>query len=758
MQPLADLLARKRWILALTVAAVSGLALVGVTRLRVDDVPRNLFRTDNDEFAQLEQLYRDFGADDNDCMLVVVADELFAPPAVAALREMVAHARAIEGVRAVYSLVDTIVFEAGQPPRSLLPPVSAPPEEYARARREALDHPVLAGQLIAPDGRTMLVIVRLDEARIAISDMAPVIDRLRSLVQRVDASADLSVRLTGLPVIRVEIYLSIPREQAIFMTVGAALGAVIGFVLFRSWAAIALVMIGGTTGALWSLGAMGWLGLEMNVLSSVLPTLVMVIGFTDAVHLIYDMRASRRTGTPALEASCNAIRHLGPACALTSLTTAIGFGSLALAGVPIIRGLGLACAVGVGVTLAAVLLLIPLLASTRIGTHIERRSPSTLAVRISPYCRRWMGTVTRHGLLISVLGTMVTLGLVASALQLEPNSWLTEAVPTGGESALAIAHCDEAFGGVAFASMVLEWPEHQTLASPNVLACLAEMQQLFADESTTRNPISVQNLLAVLPGTSDDLAQRVPLLQLVPEDVLHRFVRPELRRAVVTAHVPDIGTAAFEPVLADLENGLTRLGQRYPEMKMSLTGTSPVAVRQLNAMIRDLAASLGFAAVVIFAVMTVAFRSLRLGLLTVLPNVFPLAVTAAVLVWTGRYLQLTSVIVFTICLGVAVDDTVHFVMRFRRELRTDDNIAEALTRTFMAVGAALVTTTAILVAGFSTVFLSQMPTNRHFAALACIALIAALIGDLILLPALLACFGRSKTGCRPPMHAPETDK
>ena len=185
--------------------------------------------------------------------------------------------------------------------------------------------------------------------------------------------------------------------------------------------------------------------------------------------------------------------------------------------------------------------------------------------------------------------------------------------------------------------------------------------------------------------------------------------------------------------------------QRYAGVNLSLTGTSVVAVGQLNGMILDLARSLGLAALVIFGVMTAALRSIRLGLLTVLPNVFPLALIGAFLVWIGRPLELTTVIVFSICLGVAVDDTIHFVMRYRRELAIDGDVNGALSRTFVAVGAALLTTTAVLVGGFSTVLLSAMPTNRLFSILSCVALVAALIGDLVFLPALLACFGGKVT-------------
>jgi predicted RND superfamily exporter protein len=138
--------------------------------------------------------------------------------------------------------------------------------------------------------------------------------------------------------------------------------------------------------------------------------------------------------------------------------------------------------------------------------------------------------------------------------------------------------------------------------------------------------------------------------------------------------------------------------------------------------------------------MTVVFRSWKLGLISILPNAFPLVTTAAWLVMTGRPLELTSVIVFSICLGIAVDDTIHVINRFQRELSAGTDVQTAIKRTFIAVGSALATTTIVLIVGFGSVSVSEMPTSQLFAKLGMIAIFAALIGDLIFLPAMLAYF------------------
>ena len=157
----------------------------------------------------------------------------------------------------------------------------------------------------------------------------------------------------------------------------------------------------------------------------------------------------------------------------------------------------------------------------------------------------------------------------------------------------------------------------------------------------------------------------------------------------------------------------------------------------------DLAKSLGLAAIAIFGIITLEFRSLRYGIICLIPNIFPLAVIGAYLFLTGRSLQTISVLVFTICLGIAVDDTIHFMTRFRTEFRECGNAREAVKRSFSAVGKALVTTTIIFVFCFGCCSTCTIPMIENFAYLACIGFAAALIGDLVILPALLlVAFGK----------------
>ncbi|MCH8808186.1 MAG: MMPL family transporter, partial [Planctomycetes bacterium] len=430
MERFADWFSEHRKPLAVAVVVVTAVAGFGFSRLRFDDRPRGIFKSNDEAHALLEEVFADFGSDDNDCILVVEADDLFAPKPIAALRELVAEARRIDGVQHVRSMDDAVLFEPAKLPRSLLPARDASAQAFARARSDALDHPLIGGQILSEDGQMTLVIVRLAGDSLGVNEIRPIVTQLRQINARINDSGAVHARLTGIPPARVEIYEMLQREQIKFGLSGALLGILVAYLLFRRAAAVLIVVAAPLTGTLWTLGALGLVGEKLNVINSVLPTLVLVIGFTDAVHLMYDLRRSRRNRLTPQDAARSAIRHLVLACALTSITTAIGFGSLGVGRLEIIRHFGLACAAGTVLSFLAVITIVPLLAGTRLGRRIHvphgRRSPARHIVLLDAIAT----SVTRRAAWFAVIGTILTLTLGVSVLRLKPDNSLKEAMPT----------------------------------------------------------------------------------------------------------------------------------------------------------------------------------------------------------------------------------------------------------------------------------------------------------------------------------------
>jgi predicted RND superfamily exporter protein len=731
VQRYAEFFARHRGLLAVLLFTATALALVGLPKLRFDDRPRAIFTTEDEDFARLESVYRDFGSDDNQALVVLETADWLTPAGAALLRDVADRVARTSGVVDVLGLDDVVVFDGLGRPRSLLPPVEATAEEFARARDAALAHPLVRGRLLSADGGTTVLVARLPEGSLSIAEVEPICDALEALAEEVSERDGVLARVTGIPPIRVEIYEAVRVEQVVFVSIGALICVVVSTLLFRNLPAVFATVVPPVLGTLWSTGYAGLLGIEYDLLGIVIPTLVIVIGFTDSVHLMYDMRRSRRLGLGPLEASCEAIRHLGFPCLLTSFTTAIGIGSLVIGHLEIVRRFGAICAASVALTYAAVIVGLPLVASFLPSLGGDRGAENTGPIG---HYERFLERLLVRPRTIVVTGVLGTIVMLWLCTRLVPENRLTEALPDRNAAHDALRHCEAAFGGVLPIHVLVEWDESLEASSPELLRVLQATEDALAAQPPISSPLSLAGLVQALPGSG------AALLPLLPPELLRRFVRPELQRALVTANVPDQGTATLAPLHDQLTATLSGMSAQHPGFRFHLTGTDVVARRNVNTMITDLALGLLFATVVIVGVIALEFRSVRLGVASLLPNVFPLAVVGATLAVTGRTMQVISAVLFTILLGLAVDDTIHFMARWRRELEVDGDPRAAAIRASHVVGRAILSTTAVLGCGWGAVVFSSVPTNRLFAVLIVIGLGGALVGDLILLPAMLSLF------------------
>jgi len=725
----ARLFAKDRRPIAFFVLVMSALAVLGLTRLEFDDEPRGIFASENAEYARLLELQANFGSDDNDVLFVCESDDWFDAPRVEVLRALASGAQELAGIQSVFWMGIVPVFEPGRLPRSLLDK----PDDRSLAQA----HPLVHGQLLSGDGHVTLVVARIQEEIQKIEGIERVVDELRGLASRASMEPGVRVRVTGIPPIRADVFSRIHRDQMLFTILGGVLCALLALYMFRSLGAVVATTAPALVGALWAMGFIGLIGYEINLMSAVLQMVVIVIGLTDAIHLVMDMRVSRAKGMDPVEAASQGIAQLGLPCFLTSITTAVGFGSLALAGVPIIRDFGIVASGGILLSFLAIITSMPLIASCMpsVGRSRIVEGEGALSGRGMAWGKRVLGLALGSPKLTVGLGGVVMLALLGAALRLQPENRLTEALPRA-ESFEALRLCEEAFGGVLPNYVVLEWGSDLQLDSPEVLASLQGASDLLAGIEGMGVPLSYLNLLDALPGGRANSAARV----LIPKDVSRRLAREDLRRALVIAAVPDGPTEVMQPLFRSIRDGLAKLGQQHPGVGFQLTGTDVVARASVNGMISDLAVSLAFAALLIFGVISLEFRSLRLGLISLLPNLFPLALVGGVLYALGRPLQMSSAVLFTVLLGLAVDDTIHFLSRYRRELHSSPNVEHAVRSAFFSVGRAIVITTLVLMLGFGCLAFSAIPLNQLFAGLACLGLAGALLGDLLLLPALLVLF------------------
>lgn len=743
-QHFADLFGKRRSVFLLLVIVLTGLSLAGYVLRRENDqawARQRPQREANPETRLLAKVNDTFDLRRVECFIVVDADDCLAPANVAAVRRAVAALEKLDQIDSVFWLDRVPPLNVFGLADSLLPPNEATAERFRAARKRALDHPLVAGQLLSRDGKLMLLIVSLNWLHVT-SD-ADVSSRLLETARHAAAEvagADVRIRLTG----DVPLYLAQrdanEHNRVKFQMIGYALVLVVAVVLFRGLKAVAILACAAAAGIFWPIGILRLFGHEINPLTAaILPLLLAMVGVSDGVHILVHIRQHRAAGASPLDAAKSAIARVGLPCFLTSLTTAVGFGSLMLAESQFVQSFGRACAIGVAVTFVAIVVIIPLLCSTRLGRNIHRGHEHDIIGSGVERLGGFVDWIIRRRWWVTVTGTVVTAVFAFVALSLRPDNRLSESLPDDSEAYQTLADCDTALGGIEFARVVVTWPESLDSDAPEILAAVTAAEQRLSAEPLLANPLSIRGVLASFPGDPSQLDERMSFLELMPERLKRVFLDTESRRALITVRIQDLGIAQYEPVFQRLEKELVELEQQHAGFRFELTGDAVVRGRRLHQIVVDLATSLGAAAIIILVIMTVVYRSLRLGLIAIIPNMFPLVATAFLLAVTGRMLSIAGVCAFTVCLGIAVDDTIHFLSRFRLESQQHDLFA-AIRRTFVGVGTAIITTTVVMAVGFAAVLLSDLPIQRTFSAMAFCTISAALFGDLVILPAMLACF------------------
>ena len=683
----------------------------------------------------------EFGSDGGDCVIVVdvvdLGGDLFEAERLRIINEMERDVEALEFVEEVMSPGDIKTVNWLGLPSSLMPSPGAGAEALAKAKGRAVDHS-LGRQLFSEDGRTLILPVLF--TREAMNRYyGEKVTAVRAVVDGYGERDGLRVRLTGLfPLWDAEREAG-NRDRIKFIVIGYVLTAALAIYLFRSLWVTAAIGLPAFIGLFWSIGILAFFNERPTPLTQlVMPMMLTMVGFTDAVHLMFHIRRARWAGESRAAAAKSAVRELGVACGLTSLTTAIGFGSLLLAEAEVIRSFGLACAIGVVLTFSAVVTLVPLLSLTRLGKNVHLSHEHDFMEKHRPWAQRAVGFLLRHARPIVVASALLMVLFAAASATLRPDNRFLSRMPDRSDAYLAMAHVDRHLDGTQVMRISLDW-DPGALDEAALVEKLAGVHAILEGEELLGFPLSLCSILESLPGRGGDLAGRFGQLRWIPDKVRNGFYRPDLRSAIVACRVQDRGIAVYKPVFDRVDAALEKL--ESPGVRLVMTGDPIIWGRYLDRMVTDLLKSLALASVIILVVMGLVYRSVRVGLIAIVPNLFPLAATGAMLAILKIPLEIETVCAFTICLGIAVDDTIHFLSRYKHEICRHD-CDTAIRETFIRVGSPLMVTTTLMVTGFATSQWSELPNFRMFGAMACATLAAAFVADLLILPALLKVFGR----------------
>ena len=714
-------------------------AAVGFTRLKVDDSLSQLFRSDTKEYRIYDNVTRRFPSNEFDVLVVIEGDKLLDRSSLAALRNIAVDLQLIDGTRGLISL-----FSAREPSATgdIPPPLFSDPlpqgADYQKLIEKVTGNEIIRGKLLSQDGKLALMVLALDPSAAGPGKLDGVIGDVRKTMNEHLVGTGLKGELSGVPVMQLEIRNAIQRDRFIYNTLGFATGCLIAVLFFRRVSFMIIAAAPPLSAILLALGALGWLDFRLNMFLNVMTPLIMVISFSDSMQLTFAARDRLLAGDNKYQAFRNALLIVGPACVLTHATAGISFVALQFSTSDLIRAFGEAGLIATVIALVAVLMGVPLLGILLMrdeAAFVAQVKGMDKALDVLRRACGWIAVnmVARPGL-YSLIGLIVVSVLSFSYAQLQPRYRLADQVPDREQAVKASQRLDVKLTGANPFDVLVEFPQGSSLYAPETLAVIADVHALLEQQPGVGNVWSLETLRRWLAEkmNKSDVGTLKQYIDILPPYLTRRFISAEQNAVIVSGRVPDDDASKLLPIVDSLDKKLDSVRGKYPGYTIAITGLSVIAARNSALMINKLSRGLTLEIVFVAGFIGLAFRSLLVMLISILPGLLPIVLAGTLLWGLGQGLQFASVIALTVSFGLGLSATIHFLNRLQIE-DIDRDPAVGVERATILVGPPLILTSAVLACGLAMTVLSSLPSLRLFGWLSAFAMIAALIADLFML-------------------------
>jgi predicted RND superfamily exporter protein len=705
------------------------------------------FSAEEEQFSQ--EFEKKFGSNDNTLLLMIqgAKGSVYTKEGLALLYEATALAEKSKAIQGGYSLVRVPskevsggnvldLLKSGGPPL-LLPKLPASEEDIAKIKKQVAGSKLIAGNLVNEDASIALIIAKIkpefEKPSLFDPEMKQLETNIDALIQKYGG---FTASWGGMPYVNLVTVRLTESEQLIFWPIVGLSYFLLLFLIFRNLfqALLPLVVVGVAT--LWSVSLMSAAGVPFDLINNTVPKLILVVGVSNAIHVISRLLQEESRGASRIEAVQKTIVGIGFTSFLTTTTAAIGFGSLLIAHSAVLRNFGWVTAASIMMTFVAIIVLMPLLASY---FHPAPASEQK-ANRLEPLLVKLSDALTRRPRSILVVSLVVLSASIVLGLRVPVDARVLDAFEEEHPINKTNQKIEQELGGILPVEVYLRAnPGDFGRAEP--LQRLAAFQQESAALDGVLSTLSLTDVLQEANLSGGDALQSdvgiqtsLTLLRSFQKDTLAAFVNADLSETHVTIRMPDKGNLKSRAVVAEIEKIAAKHFGPAPKIEYRLTGVGYLAPIGLGIFVQDLIYSLIVATILIFIGLFFAFRSWRVVFVSALPNLLPMTLTLASMPLFGYELNTASAMVFSINIGLSVDNSINIISRFREFSLRGLERKEALQESMKTAGWAVIVSNVILMGGFFTLMLSNFEPIRRVAVLTIVAIAASLVSTLITLP------------------------
>ena len=578
-----------------------------------------------------------------------------------------------------------------------------------------------------------------------------IFDSFNPIIEQFEKDNNIDVRVSGMPYIRTMNAQNIIDEIGLFVGLALGVTALIFFFFFRSFRATFITLLVVSIGVVWAFGFIGLFRYEISVLMALIPPLIIVIGVPNAIFLINKYQQEVKKHGNQAKSLQRVISKVGNATLMTNVTTASGFATFIFTKSQLLQEFGIIASINILGIFILALLIIPIMYSfmplpkEKHLKHLERKWIDAIV--------NWMESIVRnHRFSVYAATIVIIIASMIGVYMIKISGSIIEDMPKGKQFFKDIVFFEEEFGGIMPLEIVIDTKVEKGVMKLATLKRMNKLDETIDEIPQLSKSISVLNLVKYSKQAfygGNPKYYQLPTNQeknwilsytknsTSNANLLSNFVDSTGRYARITTFMKDIGTNKMKLIEERIQQ---KIDKEFPKEKYSvtLTGKALVFLKGTNFLVNNLVISLSLAILLIGIFMAFLFRSFRMIIISLIPNIFPLLITAGLMGYLGIPIKPSTILVFSIAFGISVDDPIHFLAKYRQELKANNwRIKQSVYAALRETGVSMFYTSIVLFFGFLVFTISSFGGTIALGGLVSVTLLFAMVSNLLLLPSLL---------------------
>ena len=731
----------------------------------------NAIPTDHPKYKAYQEFRKKFGEDGNLMVIGIQTDKIFEKDIFNDYKTLALELKKEAKVEDVVSLASAMNLIRDPETENLnskliFRDTLLDQNEIDSCKNTFYNLPFYRNLLYNPETNAWLMGVRIDREVLMSKKREKVVSDITALANAFGEKHQLEIHLSGLPLIRTVLAKRIADEMQWFLLASLLLSAVILLLFFRSVSTMLLSLTVVIIGVIWSLGTMVLMGYKITLLTALIPPLIVVIGIPNCIYFLNKYHVSFNETGDKRNALISMVDRMGIITLFCNITAGIGFAVFALTRSQVLKEFG-----AVAGTNIMLLFLISLIFIPSALSFLPKPKNRHTKYLVNPRLNRWLARLERwslnHRKLIYTTSIVIAIVAIAGMFRLRSEGFIVDDLPKTDKIYTDLKFFEKNFKGVMPLEIVVDTKKKRGASrNLNNLIKIDSLSQFLAAMPDIGKPLNITEGLKFAKQAffeGDSLSYSIPsefdMIPLKPylefkgdsagsnnsfTKLVSTFIDEEKQEARISVSMRDVGSYRLPVILDSIQKRVDTLFEK-DKYNVTLTGASVTFLEGSSFIINGLKESILWAFGLIALCMLYLFKSWRILLCSLIPNIIPLLITAGIMGWLGIRIKPSTVLIFSVALGIAIDVTIRFLVTYKQELPLNDfDIKRTVIKTIHSTGISIIYTSLVLIAGFIIFCFSGFGGTQSLGWLTSLTLVTATVTNLVLLPALLITFSKGK--------------